>query len=175
MPPTIKPTINDPHCLDFLRMPDGMIDPVYDGAAMDAHAGRDAANFVHCHEACAKKSCRKARACLADGTISGKGACVSPRWDARTQLLAVYLTVHAINIRERHRAWDIARKLGADLPVPEPWPTEEEMAGDDGERPRSRPAEDGGCNPARPPSSARRPAGSPEAPPSPLASLSDRQ
>ena len=130
MTPTIKPTINDPHCLDFTRMPAGMVDPVYDQIAGEGFAGRDAATFHRCHEECPKKACRQARACLASGAISGGDACASPLWTASVQLLAVFLSVHAVNIRERHRAWDIARLLGADLPVCDPMPADEELQGD---------------------------------------------
>ncbi|MFZ2100873.1 MAG: hypothetical protein WAU86_09950 [Oricola sp.] len=126
MPPTILPTISDPNCLDFRRMPDGMVDPVYDVEAMCAHAGRNAAFFLKCHETCPRKACRTARACLSEGAMFDTGVCQSPDWDDRARLLSVYLYVHAENIRERHRAWDIARLLGADLPLAEPWPTEEE-------------------------------------------------
>ena len=113
--PTIEPTVNDPNCYDFRRMPSGMLDPVYDEQAIDQHAGRDAATLRKCHEQCPKKPCRAAGACLGRGALGGPDACVSPGWDAEAMLVAIYLSQHAVGIRERHRAWAIARDFGADL------------------------------------------------------------
>ena len=131
MSPTIKPTIRDPHCHDFRRMPAGMVDPVYDEAAGEAHALRDAANFNHCYADCTRKACRQVKACLAGAGLWGEDSCVSPLFDDSVRLLAVFLSVHAVNIRERHRAWDIARLFGADLPQAGPWPDGEEPEGED--------------------------------------------
>lgn len=128
MSPTIKPTVKDPHCLDFRRMPAGMEDPVYDEEAGEAHALRDAANFTHCYKDCMKKACRHAKACMAPGALTGADACVSPDFGDQVRLLAVYLSVHAVNIRERHRAWDIARLCRDDLPAATPWLSGEQEA-----------------------------------------------
>ena len=127
MPTSIQPTVKDPHCLDFRRMPAGMTDPVHDPDAAERFACRDAARFNQCHTQCPKKACRRAEACLGGGAMFGDDACVSPLWTASAKLLALYLSAHAGNLRERHRAWDIARRFGADLAEAEPWYSDDEL------------------------------------------------
>lgn len=123
MPPTIKPTVFDPACLDVRRIPAGMVDPVYDEEAGCGFAIRDASNFYRCHRDCPKRGCRQAKFCLADDY------CVSPRYDQNVGLAAFQMAVHAINIRERHRIWACAGIYGTDLPIPDPLPTDEELSG----------------------------------------------
>ncbi|TCD16153.1 hypothetical protein [Oricola cellulosilytica] len=118
--PTIEPIVNDPDCYNFTRIPAGMLDPVYDERAIEQHAGRDAATLRKCHVQCPKKPCRSAKACLGGGALGGPNACASPGWDESAMLLSIYLYNHAIGIRERHKAWAIARDFGADLQEGDP-------------------------------------------------------
>lgn len=118
--PTIQPTMEDPACLDFRRMPKGMLDPVYDEKAMEGYAMRDAATFMQCHQQCQKKACRTVGRCMATPDADGTVFCASPALSMEVMKISAFLWVHAGNLKERHRAWAIARDFGAQLTPGDP-------------------------------------------------------